>query len=450
MNRLRIEPAGPADCLVWSGSRLLAEVRDLRLVALCLREHGRQMLDPDVPLPLFWEQYADHENPERNASSRGVLHLEGDTLVCRGSTSSGSALSTFRLSFVEKSPTIYDLVIHAVLEIPDGPGWLITPNPHHGELEFCNLWPAGSFFASNSQRNRYSTTAVRRGSEITLVPHNHLESEEKQNIQLGEGDQVAWLLEDENPVITIVSGRTVSAGLCAYMWDMHFAYKVCHAGAPVVLSPGSTAEARYRISSMSRDEGEEWLKIGKRAVSREAESTPVYVSGLNTFRDTFASVVDEPDLKWPWVFQAAEGIGGEIFGTLDRSTGVDDEASVSIRSTGRRTGRWVATTLGPAFGEPAFGTSKRFRLSAMVRTLELDGQARIALRLHRSGYPDLHHPESYDEFTGGDAVTGTSGWTMLSVTTPPIVPGPDRVHIHLIHEGKGTSWFDNILFEETD
>ncbi|MCC6396532.1 MAG: hypothetical protein IT282_05895, partial [Bacteroidetes bacterium] len=93
MNRLRIEPSGTTDCLVWSGSRLLAEVRDLRLVALCLREHGRQLLDPNVPLPLFWEQYADHENPERNASSRGVIHVEGDTLVCRGSTSTGSALS---------------------------------------------------------------------------------------------------------------------------------------------------------------------------------------------------------------------------------------------------------------------------------------------------------------------------------------------------------------------
>jgi hypothetical protein len=435
---------------VWRGPWLLAEVRDLRLVALCLREHGRQLLDPHVPLPLFWEQYADHENPERNASSRGKIHLEEETLVCRGSTGSGSAISTFRLSFLEESPAAFALVVDALLEIPDGPGWLITPNPHHGEIEFCNLWPAGSFHATASRRKLYSTTAVKRGSDVTLIPHNHLESEEKQNIRLEDGDQVAWLLEDENPVLILASRRTASAGLCAYMWDMHFAYKACTTGSPLVLSPGSTADARYRISSMSREEGEEWLKRGRRAASREAGITPVYLSGLNTFRDTFASAVEESHLKWPWVFQATGGTGGEIAGALDRSTGVDDASSVCIRSTERRSGRWVATTLGPAFGEPPDRASKRFRLSAMVRTHELDGQARVALRLHRTGHPDLHHPESYEEFSGGEVVSGTTGWKKLSVTTPPIVPEPDRVHIHLIHEGKGTSWFDNILFEETD
>ena len=33
------------------------------------------------------------------------------------------------------------------------------------------------------------------------------------------GDRIVWLLEDENPVIDILPGDPVTAGVCAYMWD---------------------------------------------------------------------------------------------------------------------------------------------------------------------------------------------------------------------------------------
>ncbi|HSQ75919.1 MAG TPA: hypothetical protein VLT13_10200 [Bacteroidota bacterium] len=476
MNRLRVEPCGRADCRVRAGETLLAEIRDLRLCSLRLQEDGPLIIGPDVPMPLFWEQYADHENPERNASSGAVVSVgrDGDNeltalhqpahepiptgpepeepvcIVCRGTNSSGSIRSTFRLTFSRSIGGEYQLSVHALLEVTGEEGWLITPNPHHGELEFCNIWPAGTFSVEPGQRKRYAVTAVRRGERVTLVRHTHLESADKHRIMLQRGDCIAWLLEDVNPVITLESDLPASAGLCAYMWDVHVAYPVCQDDKPCVLPRGFTREARFCVSGMPRGEGESWLEKGKKADSPEDDRWPVYVPGLNTFRTTFASAPGEAHTHWPWAFEVVDGAAGSISGMLDQSTGFDDQASLCIRSSVPASGRWMATTLGPAFGGPPFRTARRYRLSARVRTLALEGESHIALRIHRSGQPDLYNAERYEMVVSPAAVSGTAEWQELSVVTQAIVPEPDRVHILLVHKGKGTSWFDNVLFEELD
>jgi hypothetical protein len=471
MSHLRIEQTGPADCRVWAGTTLLAEIRSLRLAFLRLREDGVSVLGPDVPLPLFWEQYADHEDPDRNSSSRAVLTVAGAppyadgkaadptgemvrdavSVLCRGSNASASVQSMFRLTFERTAGSAeYGLLVEARLEVVGESGWLVTPNPHHGELEFCNFWAAGSFSVAAGSEKRYSMTAVRRGEEVTLLPHNHLESAEKHNVLVHKGDRLAWLLEDENPVLTIESEPPVSAGLCAYMWDLHVAYKLCETGMARLLPKGFTVDARYRVSVMGRADGQAWLDRGKRVVSSEDDCWPVYVQGVNSFQHTVATAPGDPRMVWPWTFEVVDGIPGTIQGDLDRSTGFDDHASVRICSTSSATGRWLATTLGPAFGGGPFHAAKRYRLTARVRTEELDGKATIALRLHRTGQPDLHHAGRYEEFRSPAAAAGTTGWQELAVVSPRIVPEPDRVHLLLLHEGKGTSWFDNVSLEEME
>jgi hypothetical protein len=470
MSRLRIEQTGPADCRVWAGAALLAEIRSLRLAFLRMREDGESFLGPDVPLPLFWEQYADHEDPDRNTSSCGVLTVTGApayddgkrtdlagelvrdavSVLCRGANASESVQSTFRLTFERSGSSAYEVVVEARLEVVGEGGWLVTSTPHHGELEFCNLWAVGSFSAAAGSEKRYSVTAVLRGEEITLLPHNHLESREKHNILMHKGDRLAWLLEDENPVITIESDPPATAGLCAYMWDAHVAYKLCEAGTMRLLPKGFTAEARYRLSVVGRAEGQAWLDRGTRPVSPEDDRWPVYVQGVNTFRHTVAASPGDPRMVWPWTFEVLEGAPGTIQGVLDRTTGFDDHASVRIQSTNPASGRWMATTLGPAFGGDPFHAAKRFRLTARVRTEGLDGKASIALRLHRTGLPDLYHPGRYEEFKSPAAAAGTTNWQELVVVSPCIDPGPDRVHLLLLHEGKGTSWFDNVSLDEME
>jgi len=91
---------------------------------------------------------------------------------------------------------------------------------------------------------------------------------------------------------------------------------------------------------------------------------------------------------------------------------------------------------------------RRYRLSARVR--RSGGKAGVALALHREGAPGLYDPATYEEFTAEAPAAGATGWALCIIVTPAIDPAPDRVHLRLVHEGDGASWFDNVLFEEFD
>ena len=335
----------------------------------------------------------------------------------------------------------------ADLHIVGAAGWLVTPNPQHGELEFCDLWPERTFLPGASETKRYHVHAIRRDARVVLIRHHHLESEDKHNILMREGDEAAWLLEEENPVVRIDSSPEVAAGLCAYMWDMHFAYKVCRGMEPVILPRGFRAEAQYTLRSIARADAELWMRVATTARPKGLDEVPVHVRGVQKFTETFANAdLSRTDL-WPWAFEVLDRSSGEVIGAIDTTTGFDDDASLVIRTNGPGTGRWVLTTIGPAFGEPPFIPGKRLRLSTRVRCA--GGTARVALALHRTGAPGLFDPSGYEEYVV-EAPPAAEGWALLVVETPSIVPAPDRVHIRLTHTGEGASWFDNVLCEECD
>ena len=83
----------------------------------------------------------------------------------------------------------------------------------------------------------------------------------------------------------------------------------------------------------------------------------------------------------------------------------------------------------------------------MVKTSKLRGKTMIAIRLHREGLGSVFDIQNYDTFTSGETLQGDTDWRMLKLVTPPISPAPDRLHLLLIQEGIGTTWFDNVLFK---
>ena len=449
---LRVELTGPADCRIWDDGELVAEVQALALTFFRTKRGEPAVIGSTVPLPLYWQQYADHEQPERNlSSSAGVVAGSATALtaeiICTGATASGAARSTFRIRFAATEHGAYAMHAGADLHIVGAAGWLVTPNPHHGELEFCDLWPERTFLPGASETKRYHVHAIRRDARVVLIRHHHLESEDKHNILMREGDEAAWLLEEENPVVRIDSSPEVAAGLCAYMWDMHFAYKVCRGMEPVILPRGFRAEAQYTLRSIARADAELWMRVATTARPKGLDEVPVHVRGVQKFTETFANAdLSRTDL-WPWAFEVLDRSSGEVIGAIDTTTGFDDDASLVIRTNGPGTGRWVLTTIGPAFGEPPFIPGKRLRLSTRVRCA--GGTARVALALHRTGAPGLFDPSGYEEFVV-EAPPAAEGWALLVVETPSIVPAPDRVHIRLTHTGEGASWFDNVLCEECD
>jgi len=301
---------------------------------------------------------------------------------------------------------------------------------------------------------------------VESIRHHHLETSDKHDIGMGLGDRFLWLLEDENPVVEICSPHPIMAGLCAYMWDAHFAYRVCEDGKDVHLPSGSSYEAHFKLYVIGRQEGGRVVAAATPRPAPEIETIPVYVEGVNGFTSVIAAQPDHPRLHsaplrlaapskggqgvvvhdvWPWEHDTP--IPGVIEYALDRSEGHSDNASVRIQALSRTTGRWKATTLGPAFGEPPFEPGKRYRLAAYLKSQDLVGTARVGLRLHRTGVGDVFDIASYETYYSDAAVTGTTDWQALEVITPAIDPAPDRMHLLLEIDGKGMCWFDDVLFE---
>ena len=451
---LAIERRGPADLIIRDDDEVIAEIAGPDLMNVRFRPGGIIHVLPEVPIPLHWRQYANHQDPERNASQHPrlerLIEEEGRRVVATGTGHNGSQSIESR-TMVElrrlTEPTRYEVTVRTELHVKEGSRWHVTPNPHHGELEFFTLFPSGTFTPGDDRPKRYQACYLQQGETVWRIPHHHLESADKHNIPMGAHDRFLWLLEDENPCFELLSADPVLAGLCAYMWDGHLAYSVCSDGRPVDLPGGSRYVARYRLSAVGWDEGASLTGVARERPAPGIADIPLYTTGLNRFERSGETAAMDPAGSWPWEFEVASP-AAHAQGVLDRTTGVDDQRSLRISGQGSTLARWIATTIGPAFGEAEFCDHACFRLEAMVRTRSLSGNAMVAIRLHRSGAPGLFDPSSYEVFRAEKGASGDTDWERLTVSTPPISPPPDRIHILLEQEGSGSSWFDNVLLKE--
>jgi hypothetical protein len=447
-NGFRCHKTGRTSCQLYDGDVLIGVISDLRLRDARFRRDGRVIIGPDVSLPLYWEQYMNHQHSERNAGSHGMIRIlreEDDHLLlqCEGSSGSRDVVSTFTVGWDRADdPAAYVVRVEALLSVPEGRNWEVAYNPHHGELEFCNLWPEGTFVTTGLSK-RYQCCCVVRGTGAVRIAHHHLETSDKHNILLNSGDTFTWLLEDENPVLRIESGEKVHAGLCAYMWDAHFAYRMPGGMKDMRLPSGSIRRARFALYTIDRAAGMQILESALPAESPELGTTPLYVPGVNRFSEKIGP--DEQSV-WPWSTELLRGHPEMVAFARDEAVGFDDTYSLRIGAKENVLARWVATTLGPAFGGTPFVDNARHHLSARILTRDVQGKISLALRLHREGVGDVFHLGDYETFRSPPR--GESTWDLIEVMTPPISPPPDRMHLLLEQEGTGTSWFDNVLYRQ--
>lgn len=430
----------------------IAEIRDLHLCNVRFQSDGPVIIGENVATPLFWWQYADHQNPERHCGSNGKLRLvaqesERVRFVCNGATASGSALSQYEIELIySPKQRSYVFRIAAQLTIPAGKQYLVTPNPSHGELEFCNFWPEGVFSNIADKPKRYQACYVQNENATLRIPHHHLETSDKHNIVMKNGSRFCWLLEETNPVVEIISGNAVCTGLCAYMWDAHFGYRICDDLQNKLLTGNRTFSVTYLLYAIDRQVAAAIAANAREIITPEIDQIPIYLPGTNTFAQTLLDFREQQADLWPWSHESEGGEPHAVF-ALDRERGFDDSCSLRIQNTGPGNSQWLATTLGPAFGQPPFREGARLRLTAYVRSEDVQNQTGIAIRLHRPGHGDLFRVSEYEVFPSQQTLRGTCEWQRLQVTTPPLSPAPDRVHLLLRQSGAGTSWFDNVLFE---
>jgi hypothetical protein len=439
-----------ASVVVRDGQEIIAEIRDLHLCNARFRPGARPLIGCEVPLPLFWEQYAHHEDPERNTGSNARASLVSSTgnrvtVVCTGTTRSGSAESLCEVSFMrEDGRSGYTIQVDGTLRIAQGHTWIVSPNPAHGEVEFCNLWPDGVFSVGKGKAVRYQGCYIERNGSVVKVPLHHVESADKHNIPLGPGDRMVWLLDDDNLCVALRSQKPVAAGICAYMWDAHLGYRVCDADRDVALSSGTQIAASFRLSSVDRMEGRALVLAAHEPISPELSLVPVVLDEVHTFAISCAQSPLGPVDTWPWETEVTMGDRFAVAFDVDHTEGWDDTHALRIDARTSVRAMWKATTLGPAFRQPDFAHGERYRLVAYVKTRLTAGSATIAIRFHRSGDSGLFDPQQYSEVRCPLSVPGMSGWRRLDVITPPVVPVADRVHLLLEMDGQGICWFDNV------
>lgn len=432
---------GSADATVHDDGEQIARIHDLRLVFARFRPGGNELIGPSYPLFLFWMQYANHEDPERNAGTNGAISVVAQTpdniaLVCKGTTASGACVSTTTLAIRRhEDPVRYVYSVRTTLEVRSG--WLVTPNPTQGEVEFANLWPAGTFSALPSDRQHFQSCLVARKNSVERIPHHHLESTDKHNILMTPGDRFVWVEEDENLCLTFTGRKEVHAGLCAYMWDAHFAYKVCTNGKDVVLPTGTQFDAAYEIRSLSRAESAELSARANVRPGADLHAFPLYIVGGSDLIGTARNIQGDWRYVWPWETETSANA---------RFT-FENESRLRIESSGEGISCWKLTTLGPAYGGRPLADGSQYRLSASVKTLGVRGTSTIAIRLHRENRGSVFEMKNYETYRSDDGIHGDGEWTKLEITTPRISPPPDRIHLLMIQEDAGTTWFEHLSFE---
>lgn len=228
------------------------------------------------------------------------------------------------------------------------------------------------------------------------------------------------------------------------MWDTHFGVKLCRDRKPVLLSQGTVLNAAYTLSAESRAVVHPLFKRAQSLSAGTAMNTPVWMGGKHTFRETFRSENLDHNTAWPWQTVVLAGNANQVSFVRDTRVGCGDHYSLCIDNDATATACWQATTLGPAFGEAAFRSGGRLRLRAMVRSRGLKGEVRVLLRVHRAGRGSVFEVSAYEVHASEPVTVANQDWTELIITTPRLRPGPDRVHVLLQLEGRGSAWFDEV------
>jgi len=446
---------GQTSGVVYDDQKKIAEIKNLQLCNVKFRPSGQVIIGETVKMPLFWRQYANHQNSLRNAGVNGELsnisiEMSELNIQVNSTNQDKSILSNYSLKItycIELESYVF--TIKAKLEIPDGKRWKVTYNSAHGELEFCNLWPENCFEQSNNNRKKYDACYVRYEQDIIKIPHHHLETSDKNNISLGKGGCFYWLLEDENLVLEILNEQQISAGICAYMWDAHFGYRVISPENKenTTILTNQTFKAEFKMYAIDRASGKSVLEQAEKRQNPEINNIPIYLDGVNTFSKTLLDFPENVTNLWPWSYDTDSRLNPKDIFKLDREKGFDDHCSLSIQQKVWATSRWLVTTFGLAFGQSDFEDGARYRLTAFIYAEDVE-ETRIAIRLHRKGIGNIFDIGTYELFYSPQKISGNSDWQKLEVTTPTISPKPDRLHLLLEQKGSGKSWYDNVLFEK--
>jgi hypothetical protein len=311
-----------------------------------------------------------------------------------------------------------------------------TPgNPRRVQgVEFLDVWVDRIFWPENFQNRRelYQHFVFGTPSGIVRAPKLHVYTDtpsqtatfETLGQAIEEGSFFAVVDEAEGGFQFRFDRLSLpgSIGICWWTWDPHF----------IVNRYDTTESLSYSVTieSLSAPEARGLVEQAKPIRFRKDPDYQVptfYLDHTNDFRARVAKSSD-----WVWERTSTDA-------RLDREVGYDDRASATIQIEGEGRHAWYSRILwqDPWSQRPIHG---RYRLSAMVRTRGVQGQARIGI-MQADGPELLLYREPSPIFSYSQAITGDTEWQEYSFDFMAIWP---KLKVVLEQEGAGRSWFDNV------
>ena len=140
----------------------------------------------------------------------------------------------------------------------------------------------------------------------------------------------------------------------------------------------------------------------------------------------------------------------------DKEVGYDDNYSVAFDrdENSKKASTWFNSCYFGFPGEFMKTRGKTFRVSAMVKTENLTGEAKLCVVNGRGnfaipGYSNGDPASSQLQYVYAEALTGTNDWTPVSLEFTGIDGNAVfyLTYIQMIATGEGKAWFDNVKIE---
>ena len=341
------------------------------------------------------------------------------------------------------------------MTVTPGREQFVLGHDHRG-LEFGDLLPAGAkgaFPPNGDKRFTHVVYAHEDGRTLNRPQNRHL-GPDKTGIDYAANGWIAYVAEPgPNPIVEFLdgTGSLVQSELCWSMYDVHFECRRDRVSA--LLRAGDPIEVAYRLSSITRQRAAALLADSEPdPVLDEAEvpSPPFVQDGVNTFTpsDEYRQPSDcwfwhcsDPSCYWCWDVghrtPGALAIARHAAEIKPRHPGALWTFIFGYSSDGRTRSQWDYLKLS---GRSAY------RITAMVRTQEVVGDAFLALQYYRPiGDDTAALPRDSEPIFSAQTLDGSRDWTQLTLETPADMTRPYQLAgLFLALEGAGRCWFDEV------
>jgi len=347
---------------------------------------------------------------------------------------------------IEQTLTVsYDNDLKSYVYDLKGDADILRPETLHTgkkvRFEFCDPWfndcPAPAQKMPGMWTGRYQQFAYEDADGgVTSIPHHHVSNPQKGGIRLKRDGYFAAVYEpDGNPVIQIMgdTAEKTSIGICPWAYDVHLAY---NADASELYAPIKTHIRFFKCPDKKAKQLNAAAKIQIQTTTNWGGLTefPVYEPTSTFEKSMSVNKVRETELDyWYW---RPDGEAGAVW---DKSFGRNDSHSLKIEKDTDGLGAWYSMCEGQGYFGLPWTPCKGYEVSCWVKTENVKGPgASIGIRSHVPNVP----PEW--PITQSKRITGTNGWTKLTVTMGPPQDDTSIVSLHFNQSGSGTTWFDDL------